>query len=94
MTHLLWLSDDAWAAIEPHLPRGKPGKPRVDDRRQTDLRNRPDLEQLGIGSRLGGIAEDRDHFARARKHDKGYYFKSLPGTEEFASELSALAYWP
>ena len=33
MTHLLWLSDDAWAAIEPHLPRGKPGKPRVDDRR-------------------------------------------------------------
>jgi len=33
MTHLLWLSDDAWAVIEPHLPRGKPGKPRVDDRR-------------------------------------------------------------
>ena len=33
MTHLFWLSDDAWAAIEPHLPRGKPGKPRVDDRR-------------------------------------------------------------
>lgn len=30
--HLFWLSDDAWAAIEPHLPRGKPGKPRVDDR--------------------------------------------------------------
>ena len=33
MTHLFWLSDDAWAAIEPHLPHGKPGKPRVDDRR-------------------------------------------------------------
>ena len=33
MTHLFWLSDEAWAAIEPHLPRGKPGKPRVDDRR-------------------------------------------------------------
>ena len=33
MTHLFWLSDDAWAAIEPYLPRGKPGKPRVDDRR-------------------------------------------------------------
>ena len=30
---LFWLSDGAWAAIEPHLPRGKPGKPRVDDRR-------------------------------------------------------------
>jgi integrase len=24
--------------------------------------------------------------ARARKHGKGYYFKNLPGTEEFASE--------
>ena len=33
MTHGFWLSDDAWAAIEPQLPRGKPGKPRVDDRR-------------------------------------------------------------
>ena len=33
MTHLFWLSDDAWAAFEPHLPQGKPGKPRVDDRR-------------------------------------------------------------
>ncbi|EIE5499315.1 IS5 family transposase [Salmonella enterica] len=30
--HLFWLSDEAWAAIEPHLPRGRPGKPRVDDR--------------------------------------------------------------
>jgi transposase len=29
MTHLFWLSDDAGAAIEPHLPQGKPGKPRV-----------------------------------------------------------------
>jgi transposase len=30
--YLFWLSDEAWAAIEPHLARGKPGKPRVDDR--------------------------------------------------------------
>src|SRR5215469_16370071 len=29
---LLWLSDKAWEALSPHLPRGKPGKPRVDDR--------------------------------------------------------------
>jgi transposase len=33
MTRLFWLSDRAWARLEPHLPRGKPGKPRVDDRR-------------------------------------------------------------
>lgn len=31
--HLYWLSDAAWEAIEPHLPHGQPGKPRVDDRR-------------------------------------------------------------
>jgi transposase len=30
---LLWLSDAAWAAIEPHLPRNQPGARRVDDRR-------------------------------------------------------------
>ncbi len=33
MAHLFWLSDEAWSAIEPHLPYRKPGKPRVDDRR-------------------------------------------------------------
>jgi len=32
MADLFWLSDEAWAAIEPHLPYGQPGKPRVDDR--------------------------------------------------------------
>src|SRR5271168_428385 len=29
---LFWLSDEAWEALGPHLPRGRPGKPRVDDR--------------------------------------------------------------
>ena len=33
MKHLFWLSDAAWAAIDAHLPHGRPGKPRVDDRR-------------------------------------------------------------
>lgn len=28
-----WLSDEAWAVIEPHLPRNQPGVRRVDDRR-------------------------------------------------------------
>ena len=29
---MFWLSDEAWNALSPHLPRGTPGKPRVDDR--------------------------------------------------------------
>lgn len=33
MRDLFWLSDEAWATLEPHLPRNQPGKPRVDDRR-------------------------------------------------------------
>ena len=44
MAHLFWLSDDAWAAIEPHLPYGKPGKPRVDDRGPRDQRHPARLE--------------------------------------------------
>ena len=28
-----WLSDEAWAVLEPHLPKNQPGRPRVDDRR-------------------------------------------------------------
>jgi transposase len=30
---LYWLSDSEWAAIEPHLPNGRRGARRVDDRR-------------------------------------------------------------
>ena len=30
---LFWLSDEQWAAIEPHLPRGLTGPERGDDRR-------------------------------------------------------------
>ncbi len=30
---LFWLSDEAWAAIEPQLPRNQRGPRRVDDRR-------------------------------------------------------------
>jgi transposase len=33
MRDLFWLSDEAWGALEPHLPHNQPGKPRVDDRR-------------------------------------------------------------
>jgi hypothetical protein len=30
---LFWLSDKAWTAIEPRLPKNQPGARRVDDRR-------------------------------------------------------------
>ena len=33
MGALFWLSDEQWAAIEPHLPKNQPGARRVDDRR-------------------------------------------------------------
>ena len=33
MSDLFWLSDEAWSAIEPHLPKNQPGARRVDDRR-------------------------------------------------------------
>ena len=36
--HLFWVSDGAWAAIEPHLPHGRPGKPRG-GRSHGDLRH-------------------------------------------------------
>lgn len=33
MREIFWLSDEAWAVIEPHLPSNQPGARRVDDRR-------------------------------------------------------------
>ncbi len=33
MSTQFWLSDEAWAVLEPHLPKNQPGARRVDDRR-------------------------------------------------------------
>ena len=33
ISDLFWLSDEAWIAIERHLPKNQPGARRVDDRR-------------------------------------------------------------
>ena len=33
MANEFWLSDQAWSAIEPLLPKNQPGARRVDDRR-------------------------------------------------------------
>ena len=35
MARPYWRPDTAWAQIEQHLPHGRPGRPRVDDRRVT-----------------------------------------------------------
>ena len=32
--NLYWLSDEEWAAVRPHLPTGRRGARRVDDRRE------------------------------------------------------------
>lgn len=32
MARLVWLSDRAWAALDPPLPRGRPGTPRGAER--------------------------------------------------------------
>lgn len=33
MSDFFWLSDEAWSAIEPHLPKNQPDARRVDDQR-------------------------------------------------------------
>lgn len=37
---LFWLSDAAWTALEPHLPKNQPGARRVDDRRVICIKGR------------------------------------------------------
>lgn len=60
---LYWLSDEAWAAIAPHLPQNQPGARRVDDRRvlgrkrpirhdRQRYRDRWRIEQPSAGSRI------------------------------------------
>ena len=48
MSDVDWLSDEAWAVIEPHLPQGRPGAPRVDDRRVIDTDAAPDRGNLVV----------------------------------------------
>ncbi len=50
---LFWLSNEAWLALEPHLPHSKPGKPRVDDRRVIS----GILHVLKVGCRWRDVSE-------------------------------------
>ncbi len=56
MRKLYWLDDEAWARIEPHLPRGRRGARRVDDHRVIS----------GIVHMLQSGARWRDWIAGAR----------------------------
>ena len=49
---LFWLWDEAWAAIEPHLPKNQPGARRVDNRRVIS----GILHVLKVGCRAGATA--------------------------------------
>lgn len=51
---LFWPPDEAWGAIEPHLPQNQPGARRFDDRRVISgiihmlLHRYPTLDRLGL----------------------------------------------
>jgi hypothetical protein len=44
------------------------------------------MKRSGLPKYVTWVHVNGKRYARARKHGKGYYFKSLPGTEQFASE--------
>jgi len=44
------------------------------------------MKPSGLPKYVTWVHVNGKRYARARKHGKGHYFKSLPGTEEFASE--------
>ena len=50
MGKLYWLDDEAWARLQPHLPTGRRGARRVDDRRVLSA----SFSRCGPG-RAGGI---------------------------------------
>ena len=58
---LFWLSNEAWAAIKPHLPSNQPGAQRVDDRRVIS----GILHVLKVGCRWCDCPADTDHRRRS-----------------------------
>jgi transposase len=60
MARLFWMSNEAWSVVEQHLLRGKPGRPRVDDRRVIS----GILHLLKRGCRWRTLATRYDRLAR------------------------------
>ena len=81
MAHLFRLSDEAWAAVEPHLPKGRPGKPRVDDR----------VVISGILHVLKTGCRWRDVPADWAAHDDLHSLPSLGAASHLAEDLRG---WP
>ena len=44
------------------------------------------MKRSGLPKYVTWVHVNGKRYARARKHGKGHYFKSLPGTETFANE--------
>ena len=76
MANEFWLSDAQWAAIDPLLPKNRPGARRVDDRRVISHRTCAGCRSLGLGVEWMGslsrrIVEDgRDCPALAQEEPK------------------------
>jgi len=68
MAHLFRLSDEAWAAIDRHLPRGKTGKPHVDDRRVIS----GILHAVGATCRPNVVRPPRSAIATTDGHSAGF----------------------
>ena len=83
MASLFWLSDEAWGAIEPHLPKNQPGARRVDDRRVISGM----LHVLKVGCRwcdcaveYGPSTTDYNRFNRWSR--RGFWLKLLDALVE------------
>lgn len=81
---LSWLSDEAWAAIEPHLPKNELGARRVDNRRV--------ISGMKVGGRWCDCPVDYSPSAtvynrfnrRSRRGDRGGPYVSIQHTERLA----------
>lgn len=82
MSDLFWLSDDAWKAIEPHLPKNQPGARRVDDRRVIS----GILHVLKVGCRWRGVPPE---YGPAKTVYNRYHRWALrPGGDGFPARSS------
>ena len=76
-----------WAAVEPHLPRGKTGKPRVDDRRVIS----GILHVLKTGCRRDCPAKYGPHTTIYNRYNRWSKRRIWSSTQRFARAYTGLA---